>query len=150
MSARTVDTVKGIETTLAVDKADNDTFVIVKCATDINYGGDKEMLTANCYGGKEMHPSGDDPSFTLSLNGVVKEYATADEAANVSSSDLEDWWLATALKTFKYARPHVGDRVRTFDGYVTAYSEQGSANGLQTYSATITPLKKPVITAVPA
>jgi hypothetical protein len=146
MSVRAVETVKGIETTLAVDKADNETFIVIKCATDINYSGDKEMLTANCYGGKEMMPSGDDPSFTITINGIVKEYDEANEATNVSGNDLEDWWLSGALKKFKYGRPHVGDRIRSFSGFVSAFGESGTSNGLQTYSATVTPLKKPVIT----
>lgn len=145
MAARPVETVRGNETTLAVDKADNETFVIIKCATDINYSGDRETLTAQCYGGTENLVSGVDPTFTISLNGVVKEYATADQATNVSANDLEDWWLAGTIKDFKYGRPFTGDRVRTFQGFVSSFGEAGTANGLQTYNATITPLKKPVV-----
>lgn len=147
MAARTVDTVRGSETTLAVDKADDDTFVIIKCATDINYSGDRETLTAQCYGGTETLVSGADPTFTISLNGVVKEYATADDATNVSANDLEDWWLSGVIKDFKYGRPFTGDRIRSFQGFVSSFGEAGTANGLQTYNATITPLKKPTITA---
>lgn len=148
--ARPVETVRGSETVLAVDKADNDTFVVIGCATDINYSGDKELLTANCYSGKELLPSGDDPAYTISINGNVKQYTTDNQATNVGSSDLEAWFNSGALKTFKLARPFIGDAVRTFDGFVTSYGESGSVNGLQTYTATITPLKKPVLTTVTA
>ena len=150
MSTRAVDTVRGIETTLAVDKADNDTFVVIKCATQINWSSDKAMLEANCYGGKEMLPSGDDAVKSMTINGQVKEYSTADLATNVSSYEIETWHNAGTLKKWKYARPHEGDTVREFEGFVTNYTEEGSPNGLQTYTATITPRTKGTLTKVTA
>lgn len=150
MSTRATETVKGIETTLAVDKAGGETpaYIVIGCATDINYTSDIELLTANCYAGKEMHPSGDDAVKSFTLNGIVKEYDSTNEPLNVSAADLEAWHDAKTLKKFKYARPHVGDTVRSFDGYVTAYSESGTTNGFQTYTATVTPKSKPVVTVV--
>lgn len=150
MSVRAVATVRGIETVLSVDKADNDTFVVIGCATQINWTSNIAMLEANCYSGKEMLPSGDNAVKSINITGVVKEYATADVATNVSSYELELWHDSGALKSFKYARPHVGDVVREFDGFVTEYSEEGAPNGLQTYAATITPQKKGTLTEVPA
>lgn len=150
MSVRAVETVRGIETTIAVDKADNDTFVVIGCATEINWTSDKAMLEANCYAGKEMLPSGDDAVKSMTINGVVKEYSTANSAANVSSYELELWHNEGTLKKFKYARPNVDDVVRGFEGFITQYSEAGTANGLQTYTATITPRKKGTLTQATA
>lgn len=147
---RIVSTVRGNETTLAVDKADDDDFVVIKCATDINMSSELEQLEANCYGGNEILVSGNDPIPAFTLNGIVKEYPAGEKATNVSGNDLEDWHYAKEIKTFKYARGMEGDRVRTFVGFVSAYGEAGTANGLQTYSATISAMKKPTITTVPA
>lgn len=149
MAERIVSTVRGNETTLAVDKADNDTFVVIKCATDINMSSELETLEANCYGGNEKLVSGNDPIPAFTINGIVKEYPTAEDAANVSGNDLEDWHRSKLPKMFKYARTMTGDRVREFEGFVSAYGEAGTANGLQTYSATITALKMPTITTAP-
>ncbi|SDE82630.1 hypothetical protein SAMN04487996_107107 [Dyadobacter soli] len=145
-TARTVSTVRGNETTMAVDKADDDNFVVIKCATDINMSSELEQLEANCYGGNEILISGNDPIPAFTLNGIVKEYPTAEKAANVSGNDLEDWHLSKEPKEFKYARGMTGDRVRSFTGFVSAYGEAGTANGLQTYSATISAMKKITIT----
>ncbi|QRQ99716.1 hypothetical protein [Dyadobacter sandarakinus] len=150
--ARTVELVSGIETTLAVDKAGGETpvYLIVGCATDISMSGETELITAKCYSGTEVAPSGDDPAYTFTINGLVKEYNATNDPNNVSANDLEDWFLAKTLKKFRYARPKIGDRVRSFDGFVTSFSESGTVDGSQTYSATVTPLKKPVITSVVA
>lgn len=150
MPARTIPTVRGNETTLAVDKADNDTFVVIKCATDINMSSDLEILDINCYAGNEKLPSGIDPIPAFTLNGIVKQYPTGEVAANVSGNDLEDWHYAKAPKEFKYARPFDGDRVRSFMGIVSSFGEAGTSNGVQTYSATIQALTKPVITTAGA
>jgi len=145
MSVRAVDTVRGIETVLSVDKADNETYVVLKCATQISYTSDKETLEAACYGGTEMLMSGADAVKSFSLTGQVKEYASVDQANNVSYYDLLLWHEAGTLKKFKYARPHVGDTVQEFEGFVTALGESGDPKGLQTYTATITPRKKGTI-----
>lgn len=146
MPARTLSSVKGIETTLAVDKADNGTFVIIKCATEINLSAEREMLEADCYGGSEQLPSGKDPKYSFTLSGLTKEYDSTETAGNVSGNDIEDWFLTGELKDFKHARPFTGDRVREFSGFVTSWGEAGTVNGLQTYTATITPQKVPEIT----
>ncbi|KQS33971.1 hypothetical protein [Dyadobacter sp. Leaf189] len=147
MAERTVSTVRGIETTLAVDKEDDGTFVIIKCATEINMSADREMLDANCYGGTEQVPSGNDPKYSFTISGITKEYPSDEDGANVSGNEIEDWFLSGELKKFKHARPFSGDRVRSFSGFVTAFGEAGVVNGLQTYNATVTPQKVPVITA---
>lgn len=149
MPARELSTVRGNETTMAVDKADNDNFVVIKCATDINMSSELEQLEANCYGGNEILISGNDPIPAFTLNGIVKEYPTAEKATNVSGNDLEDWHLTKVVKDFKYARGMTGDRVRSFKGFVSAYGEAGTANGLQTYSATISAMQKITITEAP-
>lgn len=154
MSTRTVELLRGKETVLSVHKGAHDdaspSYIVLNCATDVNYGGQVETLTANCYGGVEKISSGNTPDYTISVNGVAKEYLTANVAANVSSKELEGWFQTGVVKIYKLARPHEGDTVRTFKATITAYSENGSSNGLTNYSITLTPLTMPALSTVPA
>lgn len=150
MSTRKQQIVLGRETVVSVNKGTEETpnFVIVKCATDINYSSSKETLTVNCYDGQTVLPSGNTAVASITLNGVVKEYTSANQDANVSAREFEEWHQQDKRLEIMYARPHEGDTVRSGIAYVTDVSESGNSTDAQTYSVTLSFETQPTLSTV--
>lgn len=142
MAARTEEVVLGNETVIAVDKvssSESNTFTVIACATSLDWNSSIDTNDIVCYGGEKTLPSGRKPKAQATLNGIVKEYASASQATNVSIRDLYGWHKSKKRLKFAIQRPFEGDSVKTAWGYITQVGEQGSAEGApMTWSATIT------------
>ena len=148
MSARTVELVTGKEFSLAIEKAGSP--VILGCASNIDYSGQLEVLTANCQSGKKQIPSGDDPTYTLTVTGFYHVYLAANVAANISATEIEVYMQNKTEIEWTYKGPHVGDPIRSGTGFITQFQMGTPVDNLATYNFTITPFEMPVITAVAA
>lgn len=148
MSVRAVELVTGKEFSIAIKKSGSP--VIIGCASNINYSGQKEVLTANCQNGRKKIPSGDDPDYTITVDGFVHIYLSANEAANMSATEIEIFMQTGAEIEWTYKAPHVGDPIRSGTGFITAFSQSTPVEGLATYNFTITPFAMPTITEVAA
>jgi hypothetical protein len=139
MSTRSEELVTGRQFYLQVQKSisGTPTFVTVGCANSVDYGGQSEILTANCYNGKTKIVSGDDPDYSVTLQGFYFIYATANVNANISAKEFEELFQAKTRTLFKLASPHTGDPVRSFGGYINDFKLTGEVNGLVTYSVGI-------------
>jgi len=142
MAARTEEVVLGNETVIAVDKVSTEestTFTVIACATSLEWNSSVDTNDVVCYGGEKVLPSGRKPKAQATLSGIVKEYASADIASNVSIRDLYGWHKDKKRLKFAIQRPFDGDAIKTAWGYITQVGEQGSAEGTpMTWSATIT------------
>lgn len=123
-------------------------WVMVGCATTKDYGLATEMITLNCDSGKRKVPSGEEPEFDLNLTGFVFEYATANKATNVSAREFEEWAseVPQERRQYRLAGKHIGDTVRTFNGYIASFREAGSNGEARTYTLGITIDETPVLT----
>ncbi len=144
MSVRTVELVTGREFSISIEKTGSP--IIIGCASNINYSGQKEVLTANCQTGRKKLPSGDDPDYTITVDGFVHIYLTANVAANISAKEIETFMQGGTQINWSYKAPHVGDPIRSGTGYITAFSQSSPVEGLATYNFTITPFAMPTIT----
>jgi hypothetical protein len=147
MSVRAVELATGREFSLSIQKAGSP--VILGCASNVDYSGQKEVLTANCQSGKKQIPAGDDPTYTLAVTGFYHIYSAATQAANISATEIELFMQTSTLISWVFKGPHVGDPVRTGTGYVTQFGFGTPVEGLVTYNFTITPFAMPVITTNP-
>lgn len=148
MSVRNVELATGREFSLSIEKAGSP--VILGCASNVDYSGQKEVLTANCQSGKKQIPSGDNPTYTLAVTGFYHIYKTANQAANISATEIETYMQLGTQINWVFKGPHVGDPIRTGTGFVTTFGFGTPVEGLVTYNFTITPFDMPVITAVVA
>ena len=146
MSARTVELVTGKEFSIAIKKSA--AFVILGCASNVDYSGQKEVLTANCQSGKKQIPSGDDPTYTVAVTGFYMVYLSANAAANISATEIEAFMQASTEIDWKITGPHTGDPSRTGKGFITNFSFGAPVEGLATYNFTITPFEMPVLGVV--
>lgn len=146
MSVRTIELAAGKEFYLTVEKSGSP--VVVGCASNIDYSGQKEVLTANCQSGKLQIPSGDDPTYTITVNGFYMVYTSAHQAANVSATEIEGYMQASQEIEWSFRGPHVGDPIRSGTGFITNFQIGAPVEGFATYNFTITPFEMPVITAV--
>jgi hypothetical protein len=150
-AARQQDAVLAKERSLYVNKGTEAVpdWVLVGCATQKDYGFATEMLTLNCDSGKRRVPSQEEPDFDLQLTGFVFEYATADEADNVSAIEFEQWGsvVPQERRQYRYEGKYLGDAVRTFFAYIGSFRESGSNGEAMTYNVSFTIDETPVITA---
>jgi hypothetical protein len=124
-------------------------WVMVGCGNSKDYGFANEMLTLNCDSGKRKVPSGEDPEYDFQLTGFVFEYATADQATNVSAREFEAWGSATpqVLRQYRLAGQFKDDVVRTFSAYIASFRDTGSNGEARTYTISFSIDEKPVITS---
>jgi len=142
MSTRSEEVVMGNETVIAVDKVSSEestTMTVIGCATSLEWNSNLETQDIVCYAGEKVLPSGRKPKAQATLNGIVKEYASGDQASNVSSKEIYGYHKSKKRLKFAFQRPHEGDTIYTGWGYFTQFAEQGAAEGTpMTWSATIT------------
>lgn len=146
MSTRTREMATGREFSISIEKVGSP--VILGCASNIDYQGQKEVLTGNCQSGKKKVPSGDDPDYTVNVNGFYHIYSGAAIATNVSATEIETYMQNNTEIEWIYKGPHVGDPIRSGTGYITNFQMGTPVDGLATYNFTITPFLMPTITAV--
>lgn len=148
MSVRTIELAAGKEFYLTIEKAGDP--VVVGCASNIDYSGQKEVLTANCQSGKLQIPSGDDPTYTITVNGFYMIYTTEHAPDNVSATEIEIHMQNSQEIEWTFRGPHVGDPIRSGTGFITNFQIGAPVEGFATYNFTITPFAMPVITTVAA
>jgi hypothetical protein len=124
-------------------------WVMVGCGNSKDYGLANEMITLNCDSGKRKFPSGEEPEFDFQLTGFVFEYATANEATNVSAREFEEWAsvVPQEVRQYRLAVKHVGDTVRTFLAYIATFRDSGSNGEARTYTISFTIDQTPVLTS---
>lgn len=149
-TARVQEAVLAKERNLFVNKGTVETpnWVMVGCATSKDYGFATEMLTLNCDSGKRKVPSGEEPEFDLQLTGFVFEYASGNQATNVSAREFEDWGseIPQEARQYRLAGKHIGDTVRTFSAYIASFRETGANGEARTYTIGFTFVSPPVLT----
>lgn len=153
MATRTEEHVFGNEVVLSVNKADADpaVMVVIQCATNLAYSSSSETQDLVCYGGEKTLPSGRKPKAQLTISGLCKQYSSANAATNVGYRDILSWHNSKARKLFAYTGIFEGDLVLTGYGYITAYSDDGGAEGPpKTWSATLTFEAPPAASSVPS
>lgn len=148
MSTRTIDLATGREFSFSIEKSGSP--IIIGCASNVDYQGQKEVLTANCQSGKKKIVSGDDPDYTITVTGFVQIYSGAAIASNVSSTEIETYMQNGTEVTWSYKGPHVGDPKRDGTGFISSFTMGTPVEGLATYNFVLTPFEMPVITAVSA
>lgn len=134
----------GREFSISIEKSG--TPIIIGCASNVDYQGQKEVLTANCQSGKKKIVSGDDPDYTITVTGFVQIYSGAQIATNISSTEIETFMQNGTEINWKYAGPHTGDPVRSGTGFISSYTMGTPVEGLATYNFVITPFEMPEIT----
>lgn len=147
MSVRTTEATLGRDFVLSIKKI---TDIIVGCANNITYTGQKEVLTGNCQKGKIQMPSGDDPTYSIQVSGIVFIYASANVAANVSSTEIEQYMQDSNEIEWIFRGKHVDDPKRSGKGYVTNFELAAPVDGFATYNFTITPFEMPTLGTVTA
>lgn len=148
MSTRSVELATGKEFSIAISKGGPGSPVILGCASNIDYQGQKEVLTANCQSGKKKIPSGDDPDYTITVNGFYMIYTGANAATNVSATEIEEYLQSGESFDWIYKAPHVGDPTRSGEGFISSFGMGTPVEGLPTYNFVITPYEMPVIGTV--
>jgi len=111
-------------------------FVMVGCGTSKDYGGAANIITLNCDSGKKKVSDGEEPDYDFQLTGFVFQYASADEATNVSAREFEEWFAATPQvpRQYKLAGKFANDLVRTFTAVMASFRESGSNGEARTYT----------------
>lgn len=146
MSVRSVALATGKEFSIAISKGASP--IILGCASNIDYQGQKEVLTANCQSGKKKIPSGDDPDYTVTVNGFYMIYPSGEVAANVSATEIETYLQSGDSFDWIYAGPHVGDPKRSGEGFISSFQMGTPVEGLATYNFVITPYEMPTLGVV--
>lgn len=147
MSTRTTEVALGRDFGLLIKKGTN---IMVGCANNITYSGQKEVLTGNCKKGKIQMPSADDPSYTLQVTGIVFIYASGNVATNISSTEIEKYMQDNEEIEWSFSGQHEGDPKRDGTGFVTAFEMGTPVENFATYSFTITPFQMPTLGTVAA
>lgn len=133
------------ETSLFVNKGTTEepNWVKVGCGISKDYGVTKNILTANCDSGKIKVDDGEDAEYDLQFTGFVFEYASANQATNVSAKEFEEWCGSGTLKEYRLARPYTGDTVRTFKAYIGTFRETGGNGEIRQYNIALNFESKP-------
>lgn len=149
-TARVQPATMGREVNVFVNKGTTSTpnWVMVGCATSKDYGGTANTITLNCDSGKIKMSDGEDPEYDLQLTGFVFQYATADQATNVSALEFETWFGTVPQVPMQYrlAGKYTDDVVRTFTATIASFRETGSNGEARTYAVSLQITAKPALT----
>lgn len=110
-TARTNPLLQGSQINLSVEKGGQ--FVVVGCAEDITF---KSTITGeeySCRSGSGKTPSGDDPSWSITVKGLMMYYTGAQIAGNVGVLDLADFHTNKTVINVKVFSDFIGDAVWT-------------------------------------
>jgi predicted secreted protein len=125
--------------------------VLVGCSNSATINFTAEQLEATCKsseGWTEQIPG--KKGWNVSLEGVYKVYATADQATNVSVADFFDKLSEDTRGTVKVGTTEAGDPQWSGDVYVTSVEITGAADGLTTYTISLVGYGEPSMTTVSA
>lgn len=151
-TARTRTLVKGKEIVLLIKKPGGTDYILFGCmmSADLDSPGAEAEETA-CRAGTEKSPSGDIAVPTISLEHVVRHYATGDQAANISDDEIQTWNDTGAIIDLKYSvGVNIGDPVYTGQGWFNGYSRKGPQKGDATGGATFNFTQMPTRTVISA
>ncbi|GAB3881285.1 hypothetical protein [Spirosoma agri] len=130
-AARTNTLVKGREIIVLIKKPGGTDYILFGCMTaaDLDSPGAEVEETA-CRSGTTKSPSGDIAVPTLSIEHIVRNYATGDKATNVSDDEIQQWNDTAATIDLKYSvGDKAGDPVYTGQGFFNGFSRKGPQKG---------------------
>ncbi|QHV96295.1 hypothetical protein [Spirosoma endbachense] len=150
--ARTKTLVKGKEIIVLIKKPAGTDYILFGCMTaaDLDSPGAEVEETA-CRSGTEKSPSGDIAVPTLSIEHIVRHYATGDQATNVSDDEVQQWNDTAQIIDLKYSvGDKIGDPVYTGQGFFNGFSRKGPQKGDATGGATFNFLTMPTRSVIVA
>lgn len=105
----------------------------VACTTDISFNGTTESVSVNsrCEGTFASSAPGD-TSWTMDISGYFKKEADPD----ISNETFLDLWINRTVGFFKFESDD-GDYLRLGKGYISSFTESGTAGEYMTFTATV-------------